>query len=185
MGGVAYMDDDFKCTIGSNADKSGNGAWMFDPDYSSYWRSYVVTESSIVKTGNILNITASSSHNSGRADASGYLCIHSSTIKLEIEYNESERSTTNKFGKIIYLSYEGTNDYSQSKSAYDRKPLETISLAAKDIPVKSRLYGCTDWKVSFKDDAKPDYWSFDTSGKDSHFYRKNDNNYITLSIEFK
>jgi hypothetical protein len=184
--GTAYMDDDFRCTIGSNYAQSGNGAWMLDPDYNDFWKSHVCSEQSVVKTGNVLKIKATASYRSGRADASGYVCVHESTIDLQMEYDETQKSKVKKFGKIIYLSYEATNDFSQSKSESDRKQAkEFISLAAENLPVKnSSSWASNTWTLNLKNGEKPNYWTF-KKGEEMHFYKADERNSLTLSIDFR
>ena len=177
VGGEAHLSGDFVSHFGISNQHGLLGSWLFDPEYDDFYSSYVVTSSQIVKTGNMLHIEASAT--AGSSSGGGEVTENTGVLKLDVEYNENEKSKTNMLGQIIDLDYEATNI-----SNNERIPKESASIHVSNIPVKSRMYWGTTYSLQFTKDVKPDYWTF-TLGDESYFYRDNDANNISVRIEFK
>lgn len=179
VSGEAHLSGDFVSNFGISKQYGVLNAWLFDPEYDDFYRSYVVTSSKIVKTGSILHIEASATAYSTYSPGSDQRTANTGELKLDVEYNENEKSKTNMLGQIISLDYEATNI-----DNIETVPKESASIHVSNIPVKSRMYWGTTYNLPFTKDVKPDYWTF-TRGDDSYSYRDNDANYIAARIEFK
>ena len=185
MGGTVYLSDNYVSHVGGSYANSGVQAWMFDPDYDSWWNHYTLHNSRITKLGKRLKIEATSSYRSSPGGISEYT-LHEGTIGLEVEYDETQKSKTNMLGKIISLDFKGVHTkYKSGKGdTWTEAGKENMEFHFDNLEVTSRYYWCTKYVADFKGDGKPTYWSYQDA-KDTYFYRDNDNNEFYVQIEFK